>query len=147
LQYDKPLIAAAMGALSTIPAEIISRILLFSGIGKYSIYQLDSLLITFNRPNEFLGFYLNGIIGGIVGIAFYYSIKFLGEDYLVYKSIFVGLLASALSELLITALIEGKYIEIRPIGDYFLHIISAMIFGLTLGILFNKYLFNKPHQA
>ena len=147
MQYNKPLLAALLGALSTISSEIVSRILLFIGIGTYSIYQLESLLITLNRPNAFLGFYLDCIIGGVVGIIFYYSIKFLGEDYLVYKSIFVGLLASALSELLISIFIEDKYIPIRPIEDYFLHIFCAMIFGLTLGILFNNYLFKKTQRA
>lgn len=144
LKYDKPLVAALLGALSTVPAEMVSRIMLYSGIGQYSIYQLDSMLITFNRPHEMLGLIVNFIIGGTVGVIFYYSIKLLGYDYLIYKSVFVGILASALTEFLITGLIEGKYIEIRPISDYYLHIVGALVFGLTLGILFNRFIFNKP---
>lgn len=142
LKYDKPLIAAAIGAASTLAAEITSRIMLLFGIGKYSIYQLDSLLITFNRPDFFLGLFVNFIIGGIIGITFYYSLKILGTDYLIYKSIVVGLFAEPLSEILITALIEGTYIDIRPIGDYYLHIVGALAYGLLMGVLFEKYLVN-----
>jgi hypothetical protein len=140
LKYDKPLIAAAIGATSTLAAEITSRIMIFFGIGKYSIYQLDSLLITFNRPDFFLGLFVNFIIGGFIGIAFYYSLKILGVDYIICKSIVVGLFAEPISEVLITALIEGKYIDIRPIGDYYLHIASALAYGLMMGVLFEKYL-------
>ena len=143
MNYDKPLVAAIIGAVSSIPGEIVSRLMLYYGIGKYSTYQLDSLIITFNRPNEILGLILNFILGGVIGIIFYYSIQKLGQDYLVYKSIFVGLLASSVNEFLITALIEGKYIEIRPISDYYVHIVAALIFGFTLGILFKRYLFDN----
>ena len=54
----------------------------------------------------------------------------------------VGLFAEPLSEILITALIEGTYIDIRPIGDYYLHIVGALAYGLLMGVLFEKYLVN-----
>ncbi|SDH85266.1 hypothetical protein [Desulfosporosinus hippei] len=82
MKYDKPLIVAMIGAVSTMPSEVLTRLLLLLGIGKYSIYQLDSLLITFNRPIAIMGLIVNLIVGGFVGIVFYYSLEKIGTDYL-----------------------------------------------------------------
>jgi hypothetical protein len=143
LEYDKPLIAALLGALSTIPCEILTRALVFFGIGKYSVYQLDSLLITFTRPSIIMGLIVNFIIGGFTATIFYYALKKIGRDYLVTKSIFVGLLLWTFTELVFTSTIEGKYIEIRPISDYYVHIFGAIIYGITLGFLLKIYLVNR----
>jgi hypothetical protein len=144
LQYNKPLLAALIGALSTVPGEILTQVLVFLGIGKYSLYQLDSLLITFNRPSIIMGLIVNVIAGGFIAIIFYYAISKLGQDYLVFKSTGVGLLFWLVFELIFTATIEGRFIEIRPISDYYIHIFGTIVFGITLGLLFNKYLFNLP---
>lgn len=140
MRYDKPLIAALLGALSTIPAEALSRGLLFFGFGKYSIYQLDSCLITFNRPSTVIGLILNIIVGGLTGIVFYYVLQKIGSDYLIIKSAGVGVISWVIFELLFTVTVEGKYIDIRPISDYYTHIIGSVTFGISQGILFNKYL-------
>jgi hypothetical protein len=143
MTYDKPLIAALFGALSTITGEILTRVLIFFGIGKYSVYQLDSLLVTFNRPTTIMGLIVNFIIGGFTGVVFYYLLKKIGQDYLVIKSTFIGLLMWAVTEFLFTSTVDGKYIEIRPVSDYYIHIVAAGAFGITLGLLFKKYLFNR----
>ncbi|TGE34488.1 hypothetical protein [Desulfosporosinus sp. Sb-LF] len=135
--------AALLGALSTIAGEIVTRALVFFGIGKYSIYNLDSLLVTFNRPTPILGLIVNFIVGGSVGVILYYKIKQIGLDYLVIKSACVGILAWAPLEFAFTVTVEGKYIELRPISDYYVQILGAIIFGITMGILFNKYLFKR----
>lgn len=54
-----------------------------------------------------------------------------------------SLFAWLVCELLFTALIEGKYIKIRPINDYYSHIFSAIIFGITLGLLLKKFIFKS----
>lgn len=87
------MVAALIGALSTISAEILTQAFVSFGIGQYSVYQLDSLLITQNRPTLIIGLIVNFIIGGLVGILFYYSLEKIGFDYLVIKSAGVGLLA------------------------------------------------------
>lgn len=143
MKYDKPLVAVVIGALSTIPGEIFTRVLLFLGIAKYSVYQLDSLLVTFTRPTAMIGLIVNFILGGFISILFYYAIKKLGQDYLVFKGIAVGLLFWAVTELLFTSTVEGRFFPLRPLSDYYVHISAAVIFGITLGLLFNKYLFKK----
>ena len=143
MDNDKPLTAAIIGALATISAEIISRIMLALGIGQYSIYLLDSLILTMNRPNFFLGLYINFIIGGLVGLMFYYLIKYIGQANLIVKSTFVGMLASVIAEVIFSSVIEGTYIPLRPIGDYYLHIVGSAGFGLTMGIAFKAYIFFK----
>jgi len=140
LKYDKPLIAVLIGALSTIPGEMATRALVFLGIGKYSIYQLDSLLITFNRPTTIIGLVVNFIVGGLIAVLLYYALNKLGEDYLVLKSVAAGLLFWFVFELIFTATVEGKFIEIRPVSDYYIHLLATIVYGITMGLLFNKYL-------
>lgn len=147
MDNDKPLIAAFLGALSTIPAEIITQALVFIDIGKYSVYQLDSLLITFTRPMIIIGLIVDFIIGGLAAALFYYALNKIGRDYLVIKSASFGLLTWILKEFVFTSTIEGKYIEIRPINDYYVHIFGALIYGISLGLLFKKYLSNKSNTV
>ena len=44
-------------------------------------------------------------------------------------------------------LIEGrKFVPIRPMGDYYSHFFSVIAYGLTLGVLLQKYLQNKHEK-
>lgn len=144
---NKPMVAALIGALSTVPAEILTRVLVSMGIGKFSVYQLDSLLITFNRPTSFMGMIVNFIAGGSVAVLFYYAVEKIGQDYLVYKSTFIGALVWLIYELVFTSTVEGKFFGLRPVSDYYVHLIGAITFGITLGLLFNRYLFKKHTTA
>ncbi|MDR3560768.1 MAG: hypothetical protein P4N59_04915 [Negativicutes bacterium] len=141
MKYDKPLIAGLFGALSTIVSEAVTQAFVFLGVGKYSIYELDSLLITFNRPSIIMGFIVNIIAGGTIAVLFYYALSKLGQDYLVFKGIAVGMLGWGIFEILLTATVEGQFFEIRPMSDYYLHLVGTVVFGITLGLLFEKYLF------
>ncbi|MBT2696507.1 hypothetical protein J7E79_03540 [Bacillus sp. ISL-40] len=57
LDDDKVVIAGVIGAVSTFVGEITSWILLRSGYDKkYTLYQLNSLMITIkDRPSELIG--------------------------------------------------------------------------------------------
>lgn len=147
LKCDKPLIASVLGALSTIAGEFVTQSLLWMGFGKYSIYQLISMTITLNRPTEIIGLIVNFILGGFIGSAFYYAIKTIGQDYLVVKSIAVSLFFWFLSEMIFTATIEGHFIDIRPISDYYVHLIGATAYGTTVGLLFKTYLFRSSASS
>lgn len=139
MKSDRPLLAALFGILSTLPYEFLSRILLFFGIGKYSEYQLSSMVITLNRPTAILGFFVSSILGSTSALLFYYVIQKVGSDYLIVKGIAVGLIAFLFLEATFTAIIEGPgFIPFRPISDYYLHLFGAAVFGFTLGLLFRK---------
>jgi hypothetical protein len=140
--YDKPLVAGALGAISTIPYEIFTRLLLAAGVGKYGVFELTSLIITLNRPTFLLGAVMTFIVGGYCALIFYYSLKKLGPDHLTIKSICFSLLVWIIMEIFFVWLIEGpKLISPRPIDDYYLHMFGSSLFGLTQGILFKRYLF------
>jgi hypothetical protein len=143
LQQDKVVIVALLGALSTISGEIASRILVYFHIGKYSIYELASLIITLNRPEVIMGFIIDFLVGSFFAVLLYFIFKKVGLCHLVIKTTMCSLLAWLICELIFTSIIEGKYIDIRPINDYYSHIFSTMIFGITLGLLFKKYIFKK----
>ena len=147
MTYDKPLIACSIGAVSTIIGEIITQGFVLSGIGKYSIYQLISFFITINRPTEIIGMIINFIVGGLLGVVFYYALGILGADYLVIKSFAASLIFWFFSETIFTALIEGRYIEIRPITDYYIHLVGASGYGITVGLMFKKFLFQDTKAS
>ncbi|MFC4801804.1 hypothetical protein ACFPA1_20945 [Neobacillus sp. GCM10023253] len=140
---DKVLLIGLLGVLSTIAGEIASRILVYSGIGKYSIYELSSLIVTFNRPVFTIGLIVDFLVSGVFAILLYFIFKKLGSCHLVIKTAMGSLLAWLVCELLFTAIIEGKYIPIRPINDYYSHIFSTFIFGITLGLLMKKFIFKE----
>ncbi|MEH7106991.1 hypothetical protein [Bacillus sp. JJ1764] len=143
---DKVLKIGLLGVMSTIPGEITSRIFVYLGIGKYGIFELASLVITFNRPELIIGIIVDFLVGSVFSILLYLLYEKLGSNYLVIKTAFCSLLAWLFCELLFTATVEGKYIPIRPINDYYSHIVSAAIFGLTLGLLLNKFGFKKVNS-
>jgi hypothetical protein len=145
LKEDKLLIAGVIGALSTIPAGIVTRVLLIFGIGKYTVYQLDSLIFTINRPTAILGLIVCFIVGGTSAILLYYAFERLGSDNLVIKSVMFGVLLCLILQIILKS-VEGKFIDIRPISDYYTHLFGAVIFGLSEGILFKRFLFKKLTQ-
>jgi len=140
---DKVLVVGLLGVLSTIPGEIVSRIFVYFGIGKYGIYELASLIITFNRPVFTIGIIVDFLVGSVFAILLYFIFEKFGSCHLVIKTTVGSLFAWLVCELLFTTLIEGKYIDIRPINDYYSHIFSAIIFGITLGLLLKKFIFKS----
>jgi hypothetical protein len=141
LKTDKPLIAVALGTISAVSYEVFTRVLLYFRIGKYSVYQLSSLIVTLRTPEIFLGMVICSIVGGSIAILFYYLLKKIGSDYLIIKSLLISLLSWILIEAIYTALIEGpRLIPLRPINDYYLQMLGTGVFGITLGILFKKHL-------
>ena len=51
------------------------------------MYQLNSLVITLNRPNEVLGILSTFLTGGVISVILYYLLNRIGTDYIVLKSI------------------------------------------------------------
>lgn len=144
MKYNKPTLAIFIGALSTIPLEMITRVLMTFGFSKYSIYQLTSFMITLDRPEVILGAVCSIILGGTISLIFYYALKLLDFDYLLIKSIGFSLFNWLMLEVIYTALIEGRnLIPHRPINDYYSEMFGTVAFGITLGILFRKYLLKK----
>lgn len=145
MKFDKPTIALLIGALATIPYEIFTRILVALGFAKYSVYQLNSFMITLNRSNIILGMMSCIIISGIISLIFYYSLMIINYDCLMIKSITISLLSWLILEVIFMWLIEGRgLIPYRPINDYYSELLGAIVFGITLGVLFKNYLL-KDH--
>lgn len=143
MKDDKILIAGIIGALSTIPSEIVTQWLVFIGVGKNSIYNISSILITANRPSLIIGLFVSPIVGGFSAILFYYALMKLGSFNIIIKSLVVSLLFWICLETVFTLFIEGNHIAIRPISDYYVHLIGAVVFAITEGILFRRFLFYK----
>lgn len=141
MKDGQPLIAGIFGALATIPYEIFTRILVALNIGKYSAYELTSLIITLNRPEAILGGVVSFTLGGVFAIAFYYSLEKLGSDYVIFKSMGLSLFIWVTIEAIYVWLVEGPgLVDPRPLDDYYIHMFGSFIYGLTLGLLFYKYL-------
>jgi hypothetical protein len=138
MKDDKLLISGLLGAISTIPSEIISLILKYLGFGKYSIYQLASLFITLNRPSYILGIILDMLAGSLVAVLLYLIFEKLNPTHIGIKILIASLFAWLFCELAFTFSIEGRFIDIRPINDYYNNLISAVVFGGSLGLLYKK---------
>jgi len=142
MKLNKPLVALLIGALATIPQEIYTRFSrYFLGIGDYSVYELNSLIITVNRPSAILGIVSTCMVGGIVSILLYYSLNRIGPDYIILKSIVSGIISWVISEAIFTWLLEGpKLIQVRSMSDYFLQVTGALVYGVMLGLLYKRYI-------
>lgn len=139
----KILKAGAIGIFSTILSEVASIVLLYLGIGKYSVYQLNSLIVTINRPSEIMGLIVNFIVGSCVSVFIYLLLKKKGHGLIVLKCVMAGLITWILWEFIFTLTIEGKTIPIRPINDYYNHLFGTFVFGVSVGLLQNRYIFKK----
>lgn len=143
MNFDKPLVAILIGAIATIPFEIFMRIAKSLGLVKYSLYQLDSIVITSNRPVALLGFIVSSIVGGFIAFILYYALPKIGTDYLVIKSTLFSLFAWSALEVVLTLGFEGTKVPLRPIVGYYIQMVGAIIFGIIIGLLFKKYLLKQ----
>lgn len=141
MKNDKLLLTTFIGIIATIPAELLTQLFKQLGFGKYSIYQLASLLVTLNRPTMLLGFIIDALVSSVIAFLFCYGLEKLGSNYLLIKVTMASLLAWFVCELVFTVAFEGKYIPIRSVNDYYSHILGAALFGVVLGLLYKKYLF------
>ena len=146
LKSDRTLIAVLLGCISTLAYEILTRIFMLLGYGKYSLYQLDSLIVTTNRIDTIIGFIVACLVSVLTAVVFYFVLAAINTEHLVIKSILFSLLVWAALELLFTAIIEGKSVPARPISDYYSHLLGAIVYGITQGLLFKQLLFsNRTH--
>lgn len=141
LRTDRPLVAGLLGAVATVPYELLMRVLQALGIARYTAYELSSLTITLNRPTAALGVVSSGIIGAVAAFLLYRALRQLGTDYLVLKGIATGLIVWMITEVVFVWLIEGPgLIAVRPVSDYAAHLVGAAVYGATMGWLLRRYL-------
>lgn len=147
MKRDELFIAALIAGLSTLAGEAVTKILVLTGVGQYSVFELNSLVVTNDRPSMLMGFILNFIVGSQAGVLFYLLFKRLGNRHLVLKCILGSLPLWLIFELVFTALIEGKSIPERSLADHYVHITGTAVFGLTVGIFMRMILFKKEPQS
>lgn len=143
LNNRKALIAGIIGALSTISGEIITRILIMMGIGRYDVYQLNSLVATIDEPSVIMGMIINFIVGGCVAVLVYILIERTGKELILIKNIAASLLIWFIFESIFTIFFEGLLDVTRPISDHYVHLVGTTAYGITQGLLFKVILFKK----
>ncbi|WP_027628668.1 hypothetical protein [Ruminiclostridium cellobioparum] len=145
MKEDKTLILGMIGVFSTIISEMITWIGKLTGLANHSDYELTSLIVTLNRPTVPLGFVIEGSIGVIISAVLFKLVKETGGKYILLKSVITGIVAWIIIEILITLIVEGKTIPLRELKAYYTHLIGAIGFGITQGLLFKRYILNKVH--
>jgi hypothetical protein len=143
LRNNKILTIGLIGALSTVSSEIFTQVCKPLGIARYSIYELSSLLITGDKPLIILGLFVSPIIGAVNATLLYYLLKKLKYNNLFTICITSSILMWIVLETIITIFFESKIIPMRPISGHYGHLASAIIFGITEGILFKMFLFKN----
>ncbi|GFZ33174.1 hypothetical protein CSC2_37000 [Clostridium zeae] len=143
LNDDRILVAGAIGIVSTVVGEICSWIFVYLGIGTYSTYQINSLIVTYNKPSVLVGLFLNLIMGGIIGAAVYLTLKKWGHEHIIMVSLVYTLVAWMCIEIIANAVVDKNLIDTRVIGGYFNQIISAVIHAVAKGLMLKWFIFNK----
>lgn len=142
---DRVLVAGLIGGLSVLSGEIVTAVLVWAGLGEYRVFELNSLVVTINRPSFWMGLLVNFIIGVQVGVAFYLVFKWLGAEHVVIKCTVGSMILWFAFELVFTTGIEGKDIPLRAVSDYYVHAIGTAAYGATVGALMKACLFR--HSA
>ena len=143
LDDGRILIAGAISAISTLVAEIVSWVFKYLGIGKNSLYQINSLIITGNRPSFLMGLILNVIIGANLGAIIYLILKKWGHRYTIIISIMCALIMWFIWEIVFTINFEGTVISRRPIIGYYDHLICSLVYGASMGLMLKRFIFSK----
>lgn len=143
LDDDRILIAGAIGIASTVVGEIGSWILLSLGLGKYSVYQENSLIVTFNKPSILIGFILNLLIGSIIGATVYLITKKWGHRHIIMVSLILTLIAWLFLEIIFNAIVDKNIITSRLMSGYYNSLINAIIHAVFKGLLLKRFIFSK----
>lgn len=147
LNDDKIIIAGAIGALSTVVSDIVTNILVSEGFGKYSVYKLVSfdVTITGKRPSELMGLIIYFITGSILGVLIYLILKRWGHRYAILICVLATTLMWFTYENIMTSTIEGKTVPLRPVSDYYVHLIGSICYGVTMGLMMKGFIFKKNY--
>jgi hypothetical protein len=143
LDDDKLLIAGAIGIASTVLGEIGSWILLSLGLGKYSVYQLNSLIVTFNKPSILIGFILNILVGGIIGASVYLTVKKWGHKHIIMVSLLYTLISWLCLEVTFNAVVDKNVITSLLMAGYYNSLINAIVHAIFKGFMIKHFLFSK----
>lgn len=143
LDDDKILIAGAIGVVSTVAGEIGSWILLSLGFGKYSVYQENSLVVTYNTPSIMIGFIINILIGSIIGATVYLTTKKWGHRHIIMVSLFFTMVAWLSLEIIINAIVDKNIITSRLMSGYYNSIINAVVHAVFKALMIKRLIFNR----
>lgn len=146
MKKDHVLIAGLIGGLSTIAGEIVTKLLVACGVGQYAVYELNSLLLTSDRPNFWIGLAINFIVGFYVGLIFYLAFRKIGDEHLVLKTTMGSFAMWLAFEAGFTVCIEETYIPMRSIADHFVHLAGTAAFGSVMGALLKVCLFKNKEK-
>jgi hypothetical protein len=144
--FDKPLIAVLAGSIAAIIKAIISIIGKYYGYAIWDLIQISSAILTHNQVKGFGGFILGWIVtlvmGSLIGVVIYYSLYFLGRDYIILKSIGISIVFWFID--ILTAIPLGIPKQVHTSYMHFLvYLLSAIIFGIVYGYILNKIAFNN----
>lgn len=141
VKYDKPLLAALVGAVSVVPYEIIVIIAKYFGLVSLTVFQMNSMLI-YKQGSWLIGAVTTPLIGGIVSFVLYRMLQIIGTDYLPIKGVFAALITWAILETFFELVFRGITTEKTVLG-HFIHAFGAGTAGFTIGYLLKKFVI-KP---
>ena len=143
LDDNKLLIAGAIGIASTVVGEIGSWILISFGFGKYSVFQSNSLIVTFNKPSILIGFILNLLIGGIIGSTVYLTTKKWGHRHIIIVSLLFTMTAWLALEIITNSIVDENIVASRQMSGFYNSIINAVAHAVFKAIMIKRLIFDK----
>lgn len=140
---DKDLLAGLFGIAGIVTSEIITQIATELHLARYSDAELASLMITYSKPNFYLGMVVSLTVGSILAFICYRAFKVFNNKHLIIKCISVGVLMWIFLETLVTFSLEGTHIKVRSEIASAMHLLGAIGYGATVGIFFRVFLFKS----
>ncbi len=137
---DKVLVGSLAGMFGALVSAILAFALNSLKITSIKMFFFDSVIFLPNNAATTLigsiyGFVIHLFIGGIIGVIFAYFLPYTGDDYLIYKGIFLG----AISWLFIGGVL-GTMLRL-PIKDTLfdnaVYFILNIIFGVATVLVVN----------
>ncbi|PKM42009.1 MAG: hypothetical protein CVV03_10840 [Firmicutes bacterium HGW-Firmicutes-8] len=136
MKYDKPLLAALIGAIAIIPHEAISLTAKYLGWTSMSVFEMNSKL--FDQYGSWIvGVLTTLLTSAVVGFIFYEVLRIIGVDYIILK----GIAASMTSWLIFEAILQMvRGTSGEPVSGHFIHAFGAAVAGLVIGYMFERFL-------
>lgn len=146
VKTDKTLKAIAIGWAGWPVAEAITQLAKHFGFVKLTAMESSSLIWLLTHPSFALGVLSELGLGAWFGLIIYYSANLWGSDYFPIKAAII-LLTCRILIFQIFGLLGKNPLMIQSVSGIFAHALGALLGGLVIGYLMQKFLLESKQTV
>jgi len=143
LKTDKPLLAMAIGWAGWPIAEGLTLLAKYFGLAKLTTMESSSLMWLLTNPSQVLGILSELGLGAWLGLIIYYSTNLWSSDYLPIKAALILVTCRSLIVQIFGVLGRNPLLIQDSVGETLVHALGAILGGLAIGYLMQKFLFKS----